>query len=279
MNKIDSPLNPLQEDFLILINLITYPLLSSFKEINHFTTTRNSGVSEGNFSSLNLGLYSGDKPEFILENFNLLFNFTGIKPEQLFIPHQTHGDEILVVDEHFLKENSKNQQTLLYGKDALITNKPNIYIGVTTADCVPILIYDSKQKSVAAVHSGWRGTCSKIVSKTIEKMCEEFGSNPTDMFAVIGPSISMDAYNVGDELIDEFEKAGFNAEEIFQLKNEKHHLDLWKANKNLLLEKGLKKENIEVSGRCTFTEHETFFSARKLGIKSGRMISVVGIIG
>lgn len=260
-----------------LINLITYTLFSQFKEMNHFTSTRNTGVSEGDFFSLNLGLYSGDKPDFIQKNFNLLFDFTGIKSHQLFIPHQTHGDKIIIVDEKFLQEKSEKQQSLLYGKDALITNLSDIYIGVTTADCVPVLIYDPAKKVVGAIHAGWRGTCAKIISKTIEKMSEKFGSNPTDMIAVIGPSISVDVYNVGDELVDEFENAGFKTSEIFQQKNEKIHLDLWKANENLLLEKGLKKENIEISGRCTFTEYETFFSARKLGIKSGRMISVIGI--
>ncbi|VBB48210.1 conserved hypothetical protein [uncultured Paludibacter sp.] len=260
-----------------MINLITYPLLSQFKEINHFTSTRNSGVSEGNFSSLNLGLYSTDKQEFIQENFNLLFNFTGIKPEQLFIPHQTHSDEIIVIDEDFLTKTRETQQFLLYGKDGLITKISDIYIGVTTADCVPILIYDPKQKAVAAVHAGWRGTCSKILSKTIEKMQSEFNSHPDDLFAVFGPSISVDVYNVGNELVDEFQKTGFDTKEIFQLKDGKYHLDLWKANRNLLLEKGLKKENIEISGHCTFSEPDKFFSARKLGIKSGRMISVIGL--
>lgn len=260
-----------------MIELITYPLFSEFNEINHFTSTRKSGVSQGDFFSLNLGLYSGDEPDNIQKNFNLLFDFTGIKPHQLFIPHQTHGDEIIVIDKKFTQESPENQQSLLYGKDALITNIPDIYIGVTTADCVPILIYDPVKKAVGAVHAGWRGTCGKIVSKTIEQMCEKFGSNPNDMFAVIGPSISVNVYNVGNELVDEFEKAGFKTNEIFQQKNEKIHLDLWKANENLLLEKGLKIENIEIAKRCTFTEHETFFSARKLGIKSGRMISVIGI--
>lgn len=259
-----------------MIGLITYSLLSPFKEINHFTSTRNTGVSRGDFSSLNLSLFSGDEPDNIKKNFNLLFDFTGIKPHQLFIPHQTHSDEIIVIDKKFTQESTENQQSILYGKDALITNLPNIYIGVTTADCVPILIYDPVKKVVGAVHSGWRGTCAKIVLKTIEKMCEKFGSNPNDIFAVIGPSISAEVYNVGSELVDEFEKTGFKTNEIFQQKNEKIHLDLWKANENLLLEKGLKTENIEIAKRCTFTEQETFFSARKLGIKSGRMISVIG---
>lgn len=260
-----------------MIDLITYPIFSQFNEINHFTSTRKSGVSEGDFSSLNLGLYSGDKPENIQENFKLLFDFTGIKPHQLFIPHQTHGEEIIVIDQTFLQENSETQQSHLYGKDALITNIPNVYIGVTTADCVPILIYDRVKKVVGAIHAGWRGTCAKIVSKTIEKMREKFGSNPSDMFAVIGPSISVEVYNVGNELVDEFEKAGFIINDIFQQKNEKIYLDLWKANESLLLKSGIKKENIEISRRCTFSEPETFFSARKLGVKSGRMISVVGL--
>ncbi|MGC3978327.1 MAG: peptidoglycan editing factor PgeF [Paludibacteraceae bacterium] len=260
-----------------MIKLITYPIFSQFEEINHFTSTRNTGVSQGDFFSLNLGVYSGDEAENIQKNFNLLFDFIGIKPYQLFIPHQTHGDEIMVIDNPFLNQDNETQKTLLYGKDALITNLPNVYVGVTTADCVPILIYDPVKKAVGAVHAGWRGTCAKVLSKTIEKMGTVFNSNPSDMLAAIGPSISVNVYDVGNELIAEFKNAGFNTYEIFQLKDEKVYLDLWEANGNLLLEKGLRNKNIEVTGRCTFTEYETFFSARKLGIKSGRMISVIGI--
>ncbi|MFV0472061.1 MAG: peptidoglycan editing factor PgeF [Paludibacteraceae bacterium] len=261
-----------------MIELVTYPMLFRFNEIKHFTSTRNFGISAGSFSTLNLGLYSEDKPECVRENFNRLFDFTGIKPYQLFIPHQTHGDEVLVIDRKFLKQSKQHQQTLLYGKDAVICNLPAIYIGVTTADCVPVLLYDPIQKAVGAIHAGWRGTCAKIVAKTVERMKIEFDSNPSNMLAVIGPSISANAYSVGEELMGEFEKVGFNSEDIFHKKGEMLYLDLWKANESVALETGIKKENIEISGRCTFSECKTFFSARKLGIKSGRMISVIGKI-
>lgn len=104
-------------------------------------------------------------------------------------------------------------------------------------------------------------------------MQEEFNTDPGDLIAVIGASISPDAYEVGDELITHFENKSFDIDKVFFRKAEKLHLDLWEANKIVLLEAGLLSENIEISGYCTFTEHERFFSARRLGIKSGRLVS------
>lgn len=260
-----------------LINLITYPLLSAFKEVTHFTTTRQGGVSEGSYASLNLGLYSGDKPENIKENFSHLGNFTKINPEKIFLPYQTHGDEVLVIDSDFLEKNKSEQQIELHGKDALISNQPNVYMGVSTADCVPILLYDPVQKAVAAVHAGWRGTAQLIAGQAIRQMTNAFGCKPENLVGVIGPSISPAVYEVGEELIRPFGTNGFIIDRIFRHSEGKIQLDLWQANEDVLVRYGMRQENIEIACRCTFSEQDTFFSARRLGIKSGRMISVIGM--
>lgn len=260
-----------------MINLIKYPILSRRKEIVHFSTTRTGGVSSGNYDSLNLGIYSGDKDENISENFSRLCDFLNIDRKSLFLPYQTHSDQILIIDKSFISSGVWEQEQLLYGKDALITNEKNILIGVTTADCVPLLLFDIENKVVAGIHAGWRGTFAKIVSKTIEKMQSEYHSNLSDILAVIGPSISPAVYEVGEELFDLFKNEGFDIKIIFTRSDGKLFLDLWKANENLLLEKGVRKENIEISGHCTFSENDKFFSARRLGIKSGRIISVIGL--
>lgn len=255
------------------LEIVQYKNLSKFADLLHFTTTRSGGVSEGNYASLNLGRFSGDKEENIRENFTRLFREIGIANSQLHLPYQTHENHVQLIDLDFLLLSQEAKAQNLHGFDALITNLPNQCIGVSTADCVPILLYDPVKKAIGAVHAGWRGTCSRILKNTIEAMSANFQSKPSDLIASIGPSISPDVYEVGDELFEAFKEEDFDVEKIFFKKENKFHLDLWTANKNILLDAGLKAENIEISGLCTFTQHERFFSARRLGIKSGRIVS------
>lgn len=259
------------------IDVVKYPILSKFNEILHFTSTRTGGVSQGYYASLNLGKFSNDDPKNIHENFTRFLKEINISKNQLHLPFQTHEDVVLNIDDKFLNQKEKNQQEKLHGVDAVITNLPNQCVGVSTADCVPILIYDPVKKVVGAAHAGWRGTCSRIAKKTVNAMKEHYHSNPTVLVAVLGASISPNMYEVGDELITYFQEKNFDIDKIFFKKKENYHLDLWTANKLILLEAGILEKNIEVSGYCTFTEHERFFSARQLGIKSGRMVSGIMI--
>ena len=143
---------------------------------------------------------------------------------------------------------------------------------VSTADCVPVLLYDKEKQVIAAVHAGWRGTVGRIVEKTIEVMRIQYGTEGKDLVACIGPSISLESFEVGDEVYAAFEEAGFDMARIAR-RYEKWHLDLWEANRMQLLANGVLPEHIEVAGICTFQCYEDFFSARRLGIKSGRILS------
>ncbi len=253
--------------------IIKYDSLSQHNEIAHFCTTRHGGVSVGNYASFNLGAYAGDTDEAVKQNYKLLANLVGIEPEQFIVPYQTHSNHVLIVNKSFLDCPPDKRHIKLNGVDALVTNQPGICIGVTTADCVPILFYDQKKKVVAAAHAGWRGTCSKIAEVTVTEMRDKFGCQPTDIEAVIGPSISGKVYNVGTEVLGAFSSASFPVELIFSNESGNLLLDLWLANRWLLEQAGIPSEQIEVSGHCTYTEHEQFFSARRLGIKSGRLLS------
>ena len=184
---------------------------------------------------------------------------------------------MLIIDREFLNKKSSEKKLLLSGKDALITNIPEIFIGVTTADCVPITLYDPIQKVSAVAHAGWRGTSSQIVRKTILAMIQHFDCKVADIYAVIGPSISVEAYQVGEELYEIFKSAGFPVTEIFKTIDSNLHLDLWKANEWLLLQAGIPLNQIEIAGLCTYKNQHDFFSARRLGIKSGRMLSAICI--
>jgi len=255
--------------------VVTYKLLDKYKGIAHFCTSRQGGVSVGNYASWNISPFSGDTTENIATNCTILCRKIGIDSDRLIIPFQTHGTEIREIGEAFFQLTADEKADYLNGVDALITAIPHVCIGITTADCVPLLFFDPIQKVIAAAHAGWRGTCAGIAEKTVSNMVEKYNCRPSDILVVIGPSISANVYEVGNEVVENFDNAGFDTTRITEIRDNKIFLDLWKANQQSLEKAGILPMNIEVSGICTYTEHERFFSARRLGIKSGRMLSGV----
>ena len=245
--------------------------------ITAFSTMREGGVSEGAYSHFNITHYCGDAPESVEQNRQLLCQKLGIHNNCLHLPRQTHSDVVYRIEDNFLKKNSEERQALLEGVDALITNLRGQCIGISTADCIPILLYDPIHQAIAAIHAGWRGTVARIVQKTIAAMTKAFGSEAENLKAIIGPGISQAAFEVGNEVYEAFQQARFPMAEIAtQYKtpqSSKWHIDLWAANFIQLEEVGLPLASIQVSGICTFTEHDRFFSARRLGIESGRIFN------
>jgi YfiH family protein len=151
---------------------------------------------------------------------------------------------------------------------------------VQTADCVPILIFDPVRKVVASVHAGWRGTVSKIALKTIRQMIAQFGSDPKDIVAGIGPSIHVHAYEVGPEVVKEVKKNFVHSTALLKpsLVEGKAYFDLWEANKMVLQESGIPEENIELMGLCSFEHVDLFYSARRDGLETGRMVSAISLV-
>jgi YfiH family protein len=141
---------------------------------------------------------------------------------------------------------------------------------VSTADCIPVLLYDEAHHAAAAIHAGWRGTVKRIVKKTVEAMGERFGTNPEELKAVVGPGISLEAFEVGDEVYEQFQDAGFPMAQIAR-RYAKWHIDLPACNRLLLEETGVHR--IEMSGICTYQQSGDYFSARKLGVDSGRILT------
>ncbi|MCF0168418.1 MAG: peptidoglycan editing factor PgeF [Bacteroidales bacterium] len=193
--------------------------------------------------------------------------------------HQVHGTAIAVVD------NPATTRDELEGYDALITNVPGCVIGVRTADCIPVLLYDPVTSTVAAVHSGWKGTLNRISQKTIMKMRDTFGSDPHDIRAVIGPGICSKCFQVGEEVVNYFKGNGIDIVPIYSWDGPKqegsmaggHHLDLVEENRILLVESGVRPENIQLSGICTY-EDGRFFSARREGSGCGRIINAIKLL-
>ena len=243
--------------------------------MSHFINTRAGGYSQGAYSSFNISPYSSDNPTHVLQNKELLLNNLPQRPEHIILPHQTHGDTTKIIDAEFLTWDANKQQNYLENTDALITAEKGVCIGVSTADCVPVLLYDQKLQLVAAIHAGWRGTVKQIVRKTIECMKEVYGSSPTDLLAGIGPSIGPEAFEVGEEVADEFRKFHTSKKPIIHINpdTKKSHINLWMANQNQLMDCGVPKEQIEIANVCTHSNDDMLFSARRLGISSGRIVS------
>ncbi len=240
-----------------------------------FSTTRHGGHSTGNYAEMNINRYCGDNEENIGKNLDLLCAELGVDKNHIIMPHQTHGIEVMQIGADFLSLPQTVKDMILEGVDALITDVKEVCIGVSTADCIPILIYDYAHHAAAAVHAGWRGTVQRIACKAVATMKVSFGSKPEDLAAVIGPGISLDAFEVGDEVYAEFESAGFDMADISR-KEDKWHIDLPECNRRQLAAMGLKESNITMSGICTYNNSDDYFSARKLGTESGRIFS--GII-
>ena len=244
-------------------------------EVVAFSTTRHGGCGSGAYSTFNCTPYTGDEPAIVHAHQDQLCRLIGISPEHLILPYQTHSCHVLVIDETFLRLSSDARHALLQDTDALVTSLPDTCLCVSTADCVPILLHDATHDVVAAIHAGWRGTVGKIVSQTLEVMRTTYGTCGADVHAIIGPCISLAAFEVGIEVYQAFEQAGFAMQQIAQWHSdkEKYHIDLPQANRLQLLAHGIPDHHIHDSRICTYTQHTHYFSARRLGIKSGRILS------
>lgn len=245
------------------------------KGVVAFSTTRHGGCGSGAYESFNCTPYTGDELAVVHVNQEQLCRYLDIPVERLIIPYQTHSCNILLVDDAFMRLSGDARHALLQDKDALISHLPEVCLCISTADCIPVLLYDHEHKVIAAVHAGWRGTVNRLVEQTLQVMQEVYGTQGAHVDAVLGPSISVEAFEVGVEVYDAFDQAGFDMQQVAQWHEEKgkYHLDLLVANRMLLGAAGIPMTQIHDCGICTYTQHHDFFSARRQGIKSGRILN------
>ncbi len=222
--------------------------------VNHFVSDRNSNPQRNDFT---LSLSSSPDKDFVRHNRLMISQAMGIDRDKLFLPSQVHETKIVNV-------NSQTRRELLLDTDALVTSEKGICIAVMSADCVPILLYDKENQVVAAVHSGWRGTVAKILTLVLHEMNRSYGTTGKNILAGIGPSVSVDNYEVGEEVIAAVENSfGISNDLLIPNGNSKARFDLWKANSQQLIEFGVDINAIEISNLCTISDNEHFFSARK----------------
>lgn len=258
---------------------LEYPLLKNTGMVRHGFSTRLGGVSRGCYASLNLSFTRGDEERAVRENFRRIGASIGVRCEDMVFSLQTHTVNVRAVTE---KERGMGitKPRDYTDVDGLVTDVPGLCLVTFYADCVPLFFVDPVKRAVGLSHSGWRGTVGKIGKRTVEKMTREYGCNPKDILAAVGPSICRDCYEVSEDVIEKFRES-FPAkswEELYYSKSQgKYQLDLWKANEIVLREAGITQEHMAVTNVCTHCNSEILYSHRKTGDKRGNMAAFLAL--
>jgi len=258
------------------VQYYTIPDFTATGLVKHGFSTRIGGVSQEPFHTLNLGFHTGDDWAKVQENRRIFTESLEIPLENVVAANQVHGDKVYVAKMADRGKGALEQDTVVKETDAFITNEPGVAIMAFYADCVPIMFLDPVQKVIAIAHAGWKGTVLKIGKKTVVKMVKEFGSQPQNILAAICPSIGPCHYEVDAPVILKFQEGFDQWAKVLQLKdNEKAQLNLWEANRLLLLEAGLLKEHISVAEICTYCHPKLFYSYRYDNGKTGRLAGII----
>ncbi len=253
---------------------LTFPSFDNCGILNHGISTRIGGVSEGYYSSMNFSTLVGDSEENVLENYKRFSNAIGVDYKKCVCSKQTHTVNIRTVTKDDVGKGVTVPRDY-DDVDGIITNVPGIVLVTHYADCVPLCFVDMKKKVIALSHSGWKGTAGKIGALTVRRMVEEFGSETKDILCGIAPSICKDCFEVDFPVAKEFfSLEGINPDNIVRRREgEKYDVDLWQANKEILISAGIPEENITVTDICTKCNPNIFHSHRATGGKRG----VIGV--
>lgn len=247
--------------------------------ISHGFSTRMGGVSEGCYASMNLSFTKGDDPEKVRENYRRMADMLGMDMERMTLSFQTHTTNVRLVTEEDAGKGIVKERDYT-DVDGLITNIPGTTLVTFYADCVPLYFVDPVHHAIGLSHSGWRGTVHRMGRVTLKAMKEAFGTKTEDVICAIGPSICQSCFEVGGEVIEEFQKEFDPSywKELFYVKeNGKYQLDLWKANEIVLLEAGIQKEKLQITDICTRCNPEYLFSHRIMGNERGNLAAFLGI--
>lgn len=239
--------------------------------VMHAVFTRHGGVSRKPVDSLNVGGTVGDRPQFVKENLERVFEAVGRKSSTLFDVWQVHSSRVVKVD------GPRGDQPITQA-DVMITRSPRATLMMRFADCVPILGYDPIQQAIGLAHAGWKGTLAKAGPAMIEAMVAEFACKPGDIRVVLGPSIGPDHYEVGEDVVKGVEQVfGRNSGSVLRHHNGRTALDLWTANQLQLLQAGV--QHIDVAGICTACHPEDWFSHRAEQGRTGRFGALIALNG
>ena len=261
------------------LEYLVFPKLEETGVVKHLFTTRTGGVSSGIYATMNLSFSRGDDPLNVMENYRRIGEVLGTDPEHMVASRQTHTTNIHAVTEKDCG-NGIGRASSYEDIDGLVTDVPGIALVTYYADCVPLYFVDPVHRAIGLAHSGWRGTVAKIGEVTVRRMQEEFGSDPSEIYGAVGPSICQDCYEVSEDVIEQF-RAAFPQDKwdaLFYGKPDgKYQLDLWEANHQIMLGAGLKEEHISMPNLCTCCNPEFLFSHRASHGRRGNLGAFLGI--
>lgn len=246
---------------------MVFPALEKTGIVTHLFSSRIGGASTGIYSTVNYSYDLGDEKAHVDENYRRTARILGRSVEDFVRSAQTHTTNVRVVTG---KDRGKGvtRPRDYTDVDGLITNVPGLILVIFWADCVPLFFVDPVHRAIGASHAGWRGTLGKIGEITLSKMRDMYGTDPADCICAVGPSICADCYEVGGDVADRFSDDIFRGC-VRKKDNGKFLLDLWRANRNILQEAGVRPENISVTDICTKCNPNYLFSHRITGFKRG----------
>ena len=250
---------------------LSYYQFDSFRDsdVVHGIFTREGGISDGPYKSLNVSVSTGDEPERVRSNVERVVRAAQRDPATLADLWQVHSADVVTV----LEPNGRRDCQAK--ADAMITDRASVTLVLRFADCVPILLWAPRQRAVGLVHAGWRGSLNRIAATAVRAMGEQFKARPQDIRAGIGPSIGPECYEVGPDVVGQVAEAFRPSGDVLGPVNGRQHLDLWALNRRVLLEAGV--ESIEVSGICTACNTNRFFSHRAEGRVTGRFGALIAL--
>ncbi len=258
---------------------LTFPMLEQTGVVKHGFSTRIGGVSKNHLGTMNLSFSRGDDEQAVRENFRRMAAALDVAEDSFVFSQQTHTTNVRKIT---AEDKGKGLcKPLDYQDvDGLITNVPGLCLATFYADCVPLFFVDPVHKAIGLSHSGWRGTAGRMGEVTLKKMTQEFGTEPAEVIAAIGPSICQDCYEVSEDVIREFQasfaKKHWNSL-YYKKENGKYQLNLWRANEIVMLEAGIRKENLAVTNVCTCCNPEELFSHRASNGKRGNLAAFLAL--
>ena len=257
---------------------ITFPRLEACGAVRHVFSTRLGGISEGQYATMNTSFSGGDDFSKVEENYRRLCGAVGIDHKNIVLSKQTHTNNVRIVTKADC--GTGYTKPSFQDVDGLITNESGVALVTQYADCTPLLFCDPTKRVCATSHAGWRGTVAQIGKVTVEKMVNEFGCDPSDIIAAIGPCICERCYEVDTPVLDAFMESGIDVTGVFHEGRDADHfmLNLVEANKNILLSAGIKEENIDISDICTCCNANELHSHRATGGKRGNLAAIIELI-
>jgi YfiH family protein len=240
------------------------------KSLSQAVFTRQGGISPEPWASLNLGGTVGDDPQRVSENRRRLLAALGRDPGTVYDVWQVHGVEVA------LAQAPRSPGSPHLQADIILTDQPGLILMMRFADCVPIFLHDPIHRAIGIVHAGWLGTVRGAASAAVQAMQAQFGTDPANLVAGIGPSIGPDHYEVGNDVTMQVRQAfGTDAPGLISMQNGRTHLNLWAANRLLLERAGVR--NVEIAGLCTVCHNDDWFSHRAEHGRTGRFGAVIAL--